>query len=145
MHGVPRRVGGGLPATRGVRLIDAGEVTALVEAWQESKLGRTSLMCRVVKGGQPLEGATVTFVPEKFLGANIQPASGVTNASGTAMLSIELSEPTDPPGVAPGLYRVEITKEGANIPAKYNSQTIYGQEVSLSAANIMEGLVYEIQ
>ena len=60
------------------------------------------------------------------------------------MLSIELSDSGDPPGVAPGLYRVEITKEGANIPAKYNTETIYGQEVGLDAANIREGLVYEI-
>ena len=130
--------------TSGDGAVDADEVTARIEAWQESKLGRTSLMCRVVKGGQPFEGATVTFVPEKFLGENLKPASGVTDANGTAMLSIELSDSGDPPGVAPGLYRVEITKEGANIPAKYNTETIYGQEVGLDAANIMEGLVYEI-
>jgi hypothetical protein len=30
------------------------------------------------------------------------------------------------PGVAQGFYRVEITKAGENIPAKYNTATILG-------------------
>lgn len=30
----------------------------------------------------------------------------------------------------PGFYRVEITKDGLNIPAKYNTETILGTEIS---------------
>jgi len=34
-------------------------------------------------------------------------------------------------GVAPGFYRVEITKTGENIPAKYNTETSFDQEVAI--------------
>ena len=33
------------------------------------------------------------------------------------------------PGLSPGFYRVEITKEGDNIPAKYNTATTLGLEI----------------
>jgi hypothetical protein len=39
--------------------------------------------------------------------------------------------PDDPKGVAPGFYRIEITKAGDNIPAKYNSETTLGQAVGV--------------
>ncbi len=29
----------------------------------------------------------------------------------------------------PGLYRIRVTKDGTNIPARYNTQTTLGQEV----------------
>ena len=60
-------------------------------------------------------------------------ATGKTDQNGMAMLSIPTSGPGDPPGVAPGFYRVEITKDGEKIPAKYNTETIFGQEVALDA------------
>ena len=41
-------------------------------------------------------------------------------------------EPAKPmrSGVPPGFYLVRITKAGVNIPAKYNTQTTLGAEVS---------------
>ncbi len=112
--------------TDGDGAVSAAEVTARVKAWQRSKLGRMSLSCTVTRGGRPFEGATVAFVPEEFLGDEIQPATGISNQRGMVMLSVATSGPDDPPGVAPGLYRVEITKAGVDVPAKYNTETIFG-------------------
>jgi len=125
--------------------ITAEAITARIKAWQATKLGRMSMACRVTRNGQPLAGATVKFVPEPFLGENMKVAKGTTDQNGMAMISIETSGPKDPPGVPPGLYRVEITKEGMNIPAKYNTETILGQEVALDAKGIQEGIVFDLQ
>ena len=89
-----------------------------------------------VANGKPLAGAEVKFVPETFLGDDIKTASGKTNQAGMARLSVATTSRADPPGVAFGLYRVEITKPGDNIPAKYNTETTLGQEVALDAPNI---------
>ena len=44
----------------------------------------------------------------------------------------------------PGFYRVEITK-GNEIPAKYNTETILGQEVAADVAGISSRLVFELE
>lgn len=125
--------------------ITAAKITARVKAWQNSKLGRTSLSCTVLHNGKPLAGAEVKFVPEKFLGENVKVASGKTDGNGVAMISVPTSGREDPPGLAPGLYRVEITKAGENVPAQYNSETTLGQEVALDAKGLREGLKYDLQ
>ena len=104
------------------------------------------LQVLVTSARQPLAGATVKFVPEEFLGNEIQPSEGVTGEDGYAYLSVKV-DPNDPEavqGVHCGLYRVEITKQGVKIPAKYNTETILGQEVSNDAANIQEGIRFDL-
>ena len=49
------------------------------------------------------------------------------------------------PAWPPGWYRVEITKAGENIPAKYNTHTTLGQEIALDAAGIREGIKFSLQ
>lgn len=122
--------------------ITAKEITDRVHAWQKSKLGRMSMSCRVVHNGKPLEGAEVKFVPEKFLGETLKTATGKTDQNGMAMICLP---DTLPPGVAPGLYRVEITKPGEKIPAKYNTKTIFGQEIAIDAKGIQEGIVFDLK
>lgn len=131
--------------TSGEKAITAAMITARIKVWQNSKLGRMSLSCTVLHNGRPLPGADVKFVPEKFLGENVKEAVGKTDQNGVAMISVPTSGRTDPPGVAPGLYRVEITKAGENIPAKYNTDTTLGQEVALDAAGIREGIKFNLQ
>ena len=72
------------------------------------------------------------FVPEEFLGSNMIVATGETDQNGMASnVSIPTSgKQSDPPGVPQGFYRVEITKSGLNIPAKYNTQTVLGHVVA---------------
>lgn len=140
----------GLKAARmKIDVDDQGEITAdmiarRIKAWQDSKLGRMSTSVTVLHNGKPLAGALVRFVPETFLGENIKPANGTTDKNGVAMISIELSGPGEPPGVAPGLYRIEITKDGENIPVNYNIDTTLGQEIALDAAGIQDGIKFNL-
>jgi hypothetical protein len=124
--------------------ITADMITKRIENWQKSKLGRISLSCTVLHNGRPLPNAEVQFVPEKFLGGNIKTAYGKTDQNGVAMISVETTDRSDPSGAPPGLYRVEITKTGEDIPAKYNTATILGQEVALDAAGIREGIRFNL-
>ena len=126
--------------------VSADEVAARIEAWQASKLARMSLTCTVTLRRQPLEGATVKFVPEKFLGDEVRTSTGVTDTRGVAMLSVPTGGgQNDPPGVECGFYRVEITKEGVDIPAKYNTETILGQEVAMDAVDIQQGPSFNLE
>jgi hypothetical protein len=115
--------------------------------WVDSRIGRTSLSCMVTRGGQPLAGATVKFVPEPFLSDTLtEVAQGETNATGMAMISLPSTPGPDalPPGIPPGIYRVEITK-GGEIPAMYNTATILGQEVSLDNIEMQMGIKYQLK
>jgi hypothetical protein len=40
---------------------------------------------------------------------------------------------------------VEITRQGDTIPAMYNTQTIFGQEVANDAAGIQEGIKFDLK
>jgi hypothetical protein len=118
--------------------ITAKEIADRISEWHDSRMGSQTVNCIVRKGGLPLDGATVTFDPEEFLGTKVQAATGVTDKSGIAGVSMPGS---DPPGVAPGLYLVRITKQGEEIPAKYNTETTLGQEVAIDAAQLGFGSV----
>ena len=50
-----------------------------------------------------------------------------------------------PPGIPPGMYRVEVTKFGESIPEKYNSATILGQEVSLDNLDMQMGIKFDLK
>ncbi len=121
--------------------VDAGEVTARVEAWQDTRVGRTSFSCTVKRNGKPLADATVDFIPEKYLGDELKACSGKTDKNGVAVLTIP---DADPPGVAYGLYLVQIS-QGDSVPAQYNTQTTLGQEISQDAENIEMGVTYDLK
>jgi hypothetical protein len=126
--------------------ITAADIAARIQAWQMSKLGRISVGCTVLRNGRPLADAEVKFVPEKFLGESMPTASGKTDSSGVATISVPTSgERDDPPGVPPGLYLVEVTKAGDNIPAKYNTHTTLGQEVARDTWGMREGIRFDLQ
>jgi hypothetical protein len=125
--------------------ISADEINARIEAWKQSKVGRLSMECSVLHNGQPLAGATVKFVPESFLGSELKEGSGATDANGFARISMAISGPDDLPGMSPGFYRVEITKSGENIPAKYNTETVLGQEVAKDAAGSQQGVKFDLK
>lgn len=126
--------------------VSAEEVTARVRSWQASKAGVINVQCQVTRGGQPLTGAIVTFEPEEFLGDDIRAATGEVAMTGLAMLSIpKESRPRAdyPAGVQLGLYKVKITMPGNEqaIPARYNAQTILGQEVSYDDPSLLNNRV----
>ena len=116
--------------TDGNGRVSGEEVAARVRFWAARKLGRISTQCLITRNGQPLEGVTVTYEPEEFLSGSISGGSGVTNKQGLAVISVP---GVTSPGVPCGLYLVKVTKlEGGRetIPAKYNSETILGREIS---------------
>jgi hypothetical protein len=105
------------------------DIAARLAKWKENKIGRLAFLIRVMHNGKPLPDATVTLVPESFLGSEIETAVGRTDGSGCALPSVPAHGSDHRPGVAPGFYRVEITKADENIPANYNTATILGGEV----------------
>lgn len=105
------------------------DISARLDTYNASEARRLTLSCAVYLDGAPLDGATVTFKPEKFLGSAYKPARGVSHNG-----EVEPVTEGDSIGLALGMYRVEVSKlDGAGnetIPAKYNSETILGCEIS---------------
>jgi hypothetical protein len=66
----------------------------------------------VTMKGQPLEGATVVFVPAE--GATHEPASGITDAAGKFKLSTFLADD----GAQEGDYRIKVSKFDIRKPTK---------------------------
>jgi hypothetical protein len=138
--------------TDGDGRISADEVADRVLAWQEERAGLTNLRCVVRMNGRPLEGAEVVFEPEAFLGGEIETARGSVGARGSASISIPKAErptPDTPPGLRLGLYKIRVSKivgGRETVPARYNSETTLGQEVSLSTqASVRNGVELDLK
>lgn len=109
--------------------ISAAEIEDWLTAVKASRVALTSLIVTVSQNGKPLRDITVRLVPEDFMGGEMKPAEGTTDASGGTMLAIPGNSY---PGVNCGLYRVQITGNGANgrpLPARYNTETTLGAAV----------------
>ena len=111
--------------------LSADEIAGRIQIYQESQVALKHVKCRVLLDGRALQGATVTYVPEKFMGSSIKPASGVSDENGGVVLTVEGEKL---PGAQPGFYRVQVSKKNASgqemIPARYDQDTILGQEVN---------------
>jgi hypothetical protein len=108
------------------------EIAAQIDYMYQRGSGLVSIDCLVTLDGAPLSGATVKFIPEKFLGDEIKPAEGITNSGGNASMSIAADElPKElrrHSFMRTGIYRVEITHPTRKIPAKYKTNTELGFE-----------------
>ena len=112
--------------------ISREEIEARLQKFVDSKVALTQLVAVVRLDKRPLEGATVRFIPEAFLGESIKEATGVTGKSGGAMMDVADS---DLPGNQAGLvgiqfgtYRVEVTHPETMIPPRYNTDTTLGYD-----------------
>jgi hypothetical protein len=114
----------------GDKRLSADEIAGRIQVYTDSQVGLKATTCHVRLDGKPLQGATVTYVPEKFMGSSIRPASGVSDQNGGVALTVEGEKL---PGVQPGFYRVQVSKKNASgqetIPARYNQDSILGIEV----------------
>lgn len=112
--------------------ITADEIDARIAAWHRSGLAVTKIFATVRQNKQPLVGAHLTMVPEKFLGPHIKPATGTTSAGGLAFLTI--SAKPEEAGMHLGYYRVVVSKKGPDgketIPDRYNNTTLLGVEIT---------------
>lgn len=119
------------------------EIQKRIEAWQSKSAGLTSVLCSVTLDGRPVDGATVTFEPEAFLGGEVKTAVGET-AGGSASPSIPKAErPVAdwPPGIQFGFFKVRVSKQvdgKETIPAKYNSETTLGAQVATDDASFLK-------
>ena len=137
--------------TNGNGSVDAAELAARIEAWEESKIGLAPVQCSVKLDGRPLIGAEVVYETEPYLADAIPTAIGKTNKFGRAKMSIPKDQrPTadTPPGVRFGLYKVRISvlKDGKEtIPARYNSDTTLGQEISNQDPGYQSRIEYSLK
>jgi hypothetical protein len=110
------------------------EIIAGISAWEQSGVGARTVPFVVRWNGRPLVGATVRLAPAPFLDQAVKAASGETGASGGGQLTLAAEDrPRNAPNIPlmqPGLYHVEITHPSTKIPAKYNTQTTLGIEIT---------------
>jgi hypothetical protein len=111
--------------------LTAQDIADRLAAHQASNVGLMTVPCRVYLDRKPLEGATVRLVPEKFLGRDFKPASGVTDANGRAVLQTAGAKV---PGVQCGFFRVEVSKKDGSgaetLAPRYNNETVLGVEIA---------------
>jgi len=98
-----------------------------IQGWLDHKVGRVGYFCNVFHNGKPFGGAKLRLVPERFLGSGFREAVGIVEANGNCNVSVPDIQPR---GITVGFYRVEITKDGEDIPVKFNKETIFGAAVS---------------
>jgi hypothetical protein len=106
--------------------LTAEELKARFEGYRA--VATSNFTIRVSLDGTPLADATVTLTPEPFMGGVVGEATGRTGADGS--VTNYMVERRELPGLPPGVYTVAITKDGTAIPAKYNTRTTLGCEVS---------------
>lgn len=116
--------------------ITADEIDARVAKWIESKVGLQSYGVTILIDGKPIEGATVTLVPEDWMGTETKPGSGETDATGRVNITIakENLKPDEQTanlqGMRLGVYKVQVTHPSIMLPPKVNTATEYGVEVA---------------
>jgi len=120
--------------------ITAEVIEARITQWQASKTGRVPTGVAVLHNGKGLADASVKLVPEKFL-KDIATATGKTDGHGATDVTVPTAVLGEPKGASLGFYRVEITKDGESIPAKYNTETMLGVAV-VGETSVSFNLVY---
>lgn len=105
-----------------------------------NRVGGTPLSASVTYRGKVLAGAKIVLEPEPYLGEQIQPAQGETDAAGLAELTIA---PEHVPErlrrfklVHYGTFKVRITHPTISLPAKYNAETELGYETEPGKPNV---------
>jgi hypothetical protein len=127
--------------------LTAEEIAERIRLWQtDQKFGsRMPIHCTVYHNKARLADAEVILVPERFLGKKMKIVKGKTVTNGAAVFMAENLQRGEPPGVAPGFYRVEITKAGADIPARYNTHTALGLDTSTDNPVISKGIHFVLK
>ena len=117
--------------------VSAEEVAERVRIWDRSQIGMMMFDSRFLLDGKPLANAEITFEPDEFLEGIVEAAVGVTDLGGNTRTKVPKEKrptPDTPPGMQAGVYKVRVSKivgGKETIPAKYNTETILGQEVSM--------------
>ncbi|WP_428305897.1 hypothetical protein [Lacipirellula sp.] len=123
--------------------VSEDEIRQRIEAWQVKPVGLTSIMCSVTLDGRPIDGATVTFEPEAFLGSSLKAAMGETSGGqlSPSIPKAERPDPTWPPGLQVGFYKVRVSKQSGgkeSVPAKFNTETVLGAQVAMDDPSFLK-------
>jgi hypothetical protein len=116
--------------------VTRNEIAERIQVWTSSQLALLGATFSIRLDGRPLDGATVTLIPESYLGPDVKSASGVTNSVGLTRAShAEEDLPKTASGrplygVKAGTYKIQITHPSRKIPAKYNTATEIGEEIA---------------
>lgn len=118
--------------------LSSDEIVERIKSYETSRVGLTAFSVKVIRDGKPLAGVTVTLMPEPFFGNGLKPATGTTDANGIATLTTQGGAV---PGVACGLFRVEVSKKDnadqETLPSRYNRQTVLGVEVGPDSPGVL--------
>lgn len=115
--------------TNGDKRLSADEIRKRVEAYAAVPTGSIPVTCIFRHDGRPLVGGTITFDPEPCMSSTLKPATATTDAEGQCTeFQIDGKQYR---GLPAGLYRIRVTKEGAAIAPRFNTQTTLGQEIYL--------------
>lgn len=117
----------GLKAAFAGKKVTADALKARIDQYRTGGAGLIGFSVKVMRGTAPLAGATITFTPEPFLAGALREVTAVTGSDGAA--STFSSDGRTEPGLAPGMYRVSVSKAGEDIPAAFAAQTTVGCEV----------------
>ncbi len=126
--------------TNADKAITADEIDARIGQWREQKVALMPVSCKVLLNGTPVENAKVTFQPEAFLGGQLHPATGETDADGVAKIKLAPEHVKDAKfdGFVPtGFYKISVEVGGK----RYATGPRTGCEVSGNAVWAREGLV----
>ncbi len=117
--------------TDGDDKLTASEIATRICTVKGTRIALTTCHYQILLNKQPVSKAKVTLTPEPFQGESLKPATGETDGMGMVLLR---SQGATAPGVAPGFYRLSISKPNAagkeQIPAKYNQESTLGVEVA---------------
>jgi len=125
-------------------MLGRAEIKQRIEEWQNADTIINTQGVEVYRNGQPVEGATVTLVPEEFLQPTIQVTQGTTNADGFALPE---GQDAQYPGIYLGLYRVKISKQQdgrETIPPRFNSETTLAIEVAPDAPSTQRLFIFDV-
>jgi len=100
--------------------------------------GAVGYTLRITLDGKPLADAVVKLTPEPFMNGAVGEVTGKSDPDGA--VNNYLVEGRELPGLPSGVYRVAVTKDGESIPARFNTQTTLGCEVSAGGRGGSSGL-----
>jgi hypothetical protein len=98
--------------TDGNRQVSQDEIVQHLDNIYSTRVGLLEVQCTLTRGGRPLSGATVRFVPEPFLGDAVQTAVATSDSSGLATPGVPVDQLPEKlrnlQMMQVGVYRVEI-------------------------------------
>ncbi len=119
----------------GDKKISEAELLERLETWATVTTGSFPVECQFIYNGKPVADTEVIFEPVFFLADSISPAKSTTDNTGAAAPKSEAL----PHGMQFGYYTIRLNGGTTPLPAKFNTESTLGIEVSHQARGIIAG------